>query len=72
MKKYLFAYKVKSNEKSWESSVIAETEEKAREKIVAKIADFEFTDESEIELGELLAVKEANGNQYIECEGCSA
>ncbi|MFC5650974.1 hypothetical protein ACFPYJ_18035 [Paenibacillus solisilvae] len=72
MKKYLFAYKVKSSDKSWESSIIAESEEKARTAIIAKIADFEFTDESEIELGELLAIKEANGNQYIECEGCSA
>ncbi len=72
MQKYLFAYKVKSSEKSWESSIIAESEEKAREKIVIKIADFEFTEESEIILGELLAVKEASGNQYMECEGCSA
>ncbi|GGD51058.1 hypothetical protein [Paenibacillus nasutitermitis] len=72
MARYLFAFEVKSTGKKGEFSWSAETEEEAREKVLLKIADFEFSEVEDILLGDLLEVKATTGNQYYECEGCSA
>jgi hypothetical protein len=50
----------------------ADSEEKAREGIVARIADFEFMDEKDVELGKFLEKKELNDFNYIECANCSS
>jgi len=72
MARYLFAFEVKSSGKKGEFSWSADTEEEARVKVHEKIADFEFTDLEDIEVGEVLEVKDGSGNSYFECEGCSA
>ena len=72
MARYLFAFEVKSSGRKGEFSWSAETEEEARGKVLAKIADFEFTEQDDILLGDLLEVRETSGSQYYECEGCSA
>lgn len=72
MARYLFAYEVKSSGRKGEFSWTADSEEAARELVHAKITDFEFTEPEDIVVGDLLEVKETTGNQYYECEGCSA
>ncbi|WP_274651390.1 hypothetical protein [Paenibacillus humicola] len=72
MARYLFAFEVKSTGKKGEFSWTAATEEEARAKVLLKIADFEFTETDDIVLGDLLDVKQTTGDQYYECEGCSA
>ncbi|GGG08285.1 hypothetical protein [Paenibacillus abyssi] len=72
MARYLFAYEVKSTGQKGEFSWSADSEEEAREKVHAKITDFEFTEPDDIVVGDLLEKKETTGDQYYECEGCSA
>ncbi|MBD2848511.1 hypothetical protein IDH44_25305 [Paenibacillus sp. IB182496] len=72
MARYLFAFEVVSTGSKGEFSWNAATEEEAREQVQAKIADFEFTEVEDIRVGDLLATKETTGDQYYECEGCSA
>ncbi|MBW7458220.1 hypothetical protein ACFOLF_28390 [Paenibacillus sepulcri] len=72
MARYLFAFEVKSSGKKGEFSWSAETEEEARAKVLLKIADFEFSEVEDIQLGDLLEVRTTTGDQYYECEGCSA
>ncbi|MFS0724027.1 hypothetical protein [Paenibacillus sp. 1P07SE] len=72
MARYLFSYEVKSTGRKGEFSWSADSEAEARELVHAKITDFEFTEPEDIVVGDLLEVKETTGNQYYECEGCSA
>jgi len=72
MKRYLFAFEVKSTGKKGEFSWVAQTEEEARTQVHAKIADFEFVTLEDVIVGDVLAVKDPQNNQHYECEGCSA
>jgi capsid portal protein len=72
MNRYLFEYEIPSTKQAGTFSWTAKTEEEAREKVQAKVADFEFIETNEVIVGKLIEVKETTGNQYYECEGCSA
>lgn len=72
MSRFLFAFTVKSTGKKGEFSWSANTEKEAREKAHVKIADFEFTELDDVEVGEVLKIAEGSGTSYYECEGCSA
>ena len=72
MARYLFAFEIKSSGRKGEFSWTAETEAEAREKVLAKIADFEFTEVDDVQVGDLLDTRTTTGDQYYECEGCSA
>jgi hypothetical protein len=72
MTRYLFAFEIKSTGKKGEFSWSADNEAEAREKVQAKIADFEFTELDDVTVGAVLETRSATGNQYYECEGCSA
>ncbi|CAM3042782.1 hypothetical protein PASE110613_13710 [Paenibacillus sediminis] len=71
MTRYLFEYKIVSTGYVSEFSHVAESEEKAKEEIRARIADIEFVEESDVVVGKLIKTLDAT-NRYYECEGCSA
>lgn len=70
--RYTFEYEVLSSQSSSEFSQEAESQEEAATLIVARIADLEFTDESDIKLGEVIAISKKVGDNYIACEGCAS
>ncbi|QHT59678.1 hypothetical protein GXP70_06745 [Paenibacillus lycopersici] len=72
MTRYLFEYEVPSTGKKATFSWIGKSEEEARAAVHAKVADFEFMELDDIVVGKVLEAKETTGNQYYECEGCSA
>lgn len=72
MIRYLFEYTVPATGKKATFSWIGKTEEEARVAVHAKVADFEFMEPEEVVIGSVLEAKETTGNQYYECEGCSA
>lgn len=72
MLRYTFAYTVKSTGYSSEFSQIATRKEEAASLIVARIADLEFTDLEDIELGEVISISKKVGDNYIACEGCAS
>lgn len=72
MKRYHFEYEIPSAKKTGTFSWVANTEDEARKSVQAKVADFEFIETDDVVVGKLVEVKETTGNQYYECEGCSA
>ncbi|MEC0110429.1 hypothetical protein P4H27_26010 [Paenibacillus taichungensis] len=70
--RYTFAYTVKSTGERSEMSVMAGSKEVAAEIISSRIADIEFTEEDDIELGELINISKKVGDNYIACEGCAS
>ncbi|MBD8836263.1 hypothetical protein IFU39_00320 [Paenibacillus sp. CFBP 13594] len=72
MMRYTFIYEVLSDNSSSEFSQEAESQEEAAELIVARIADLEFTDESDIRLGKVINISKKVGDNYIACEGCAS
>jgi hypothetical protein len=70
--RYMFLYTVKSTGEKSEFSQMATSKEEAAELIVPRIADLEFTDESDIELGDLTSISRQVGDNYIACEGCAS
>lgn len=67
--RYLFAYEIPSEGKASEMSVPAKTEDDARAKIKAHIADMEFIEEDQVIVGELIKSIPLKDNYYV-CEGC--
>ena len=72
MMRYTFEYDVISSQSSSEFSQEAESQEEAAALIVTRIADLEFTDESDIKLGKVIAISKKVGDNYIACEGCAS
>ena len=70
MNRYLFSYSIKSTGDSGEFSQIAQSEEEAKQLIVERVADIEFTDTEDVVIGELIKTINAS-TQYYECEGCT-
>ncbi|OMF17221.1 hypothetical protein BK131_04450 [Paenibacillus amylolyticus] len=70
--RYTFKYTVKSTGECSEMSVMADSKEDAEAIIPARIADIEFTEEDDIELGELLSISKKVGDNYVACEGCAS
>ena len=69
-KRFLLEYLVKPTGKKGQFSYVADTEENARKQIVDRIADLEFVEKDEVELGRLLKIQGAT-KKYYECEGCT-
>ncbi|PYE51452.1 hypothetical protein HUB98_05535 [Paenibacillus barcinonensis] len=72
MMRYTYLYEVVSTGEKSEFSQEATSKEEAAELIVARIADLEFTDESDIKLGKVIAISKKVGDNYIACEGCAS
>lgn len=72
MMRYTFAYTVKSTGEKSEFSQEADSKEEAATLITSRIADLEFTDETDIELGDTIAISKKVGDNYIACEGCAS
>jgi hypothetical protein len=72
MNRYHFEYEIPSTKQTGTFSWVSSTEEEARIKVQAKVADFEFLETDEVIVGKLIEIKGTTGNQYYECEGCSA
>ncbi|MER2061451.1 MAG: hypothetical protein ABS894_00820 [Aerococcus urinaeequi] len=70
--RYTFAYTVNSTGERSEMSVMAESKEDAEAIIKDRIADIEFTEVDDIELGELLSISKQVGDNYVACEGCAS
>ncbi|WP_339193786.1 hypothetical protein NSQ20_12425 [Paenibacillus sp. FSL K6-1122] len=72
MMRYTYLYEVVSTGEKSEFSQMATSKEEAAALIVARIADLEFTDESDIKLGKVIAISKKVGDNYIACEGCAS
>ncbi|MFS0855298.1 MULTISPECIES: hypothetical protein [Paenibacillus] len=72
MMRYTYLYEVVSTGEKSEFSQMATSKEEAAALIVARIADLEFTDESDIKLGDLISISKQVGDNYIACEGCAS
>ncbi|WP_025678353.1 hypothetical protein [Paenibacillus massiliensis] len=70
--RYTFTYEVISTGETSEFSQMATSKEEAAELILPRIADLEFTDESDIRLGNLTAISKQVGDNYVACEGCAS
>lgn len=70
--RYTYVYSVLSTGETSEFSQMATSKEEAAELIVPRIADLEFTDESNIKLGDLISIDKKIGDNYIACEGCAS
>jgi hypothetical protein len=70
--RYTYVYSVLSTGETSEFSQMATSKEEAAELIVPRIADLEFTDESDIKLGDLINIDKKIGDNYITCEGCAS
>ncbi|WP_085524355.1 hypothetical protein [Tuberibacillus sp. Marseille-P3662] len=70
MARYLFEYVVIPENKTSEFSIVAESEDIARNKLVERVADLEFVDESDIRIEKLLKTLDVEKN-YYECEACT-
>ncbi|OPG98915.1 hypothetical protein B2I21_08475 [Chryseobacterium mucoviscidosis] len=70
--RYTFAYTVKSTGEYSEMSQLATSKEEAKAIIPARIADIEFTEEDDIQLGELINISKQVGDNYVACEGCAS
>lgn len=70
--RYTFAYKVISTGKEEQISVLAESKEQAAQLALETAYDYEFTSEEDIQMGELLSISKAVGDNYIECAGCAS
>ncbi|OMF05245.1 hypothetical protein BK129_14755 [Paenibacillus amylolyticus] len=70
--RHTYAYEVISTGESSEFSIMADNSEDAEKLILPRIADLEFTEESDIRLGKLLSVSKKVGDNYVACEGCAS
>lgn len=70
--RYTYLYSVLSTGETSEFSQMATSKEEAAALIVPRIADLEFTDESDIKLGDLISIDKKIGDNYIACEGCAS
>jgi hypothetical protein len=70
--RYTFEYIVLTTRERSELSQEAESKDEAEVLILPRIADLEFTDESDIEILQLLSVSKQVGDNYIACEGCAS
>ncbi|WP_017690775.1 hypothetical protein [Paenibacillus sp. PAMC 26794] len=70
--RYTYLYEVVSSGEKSEFSQMATSKEEAAALIVARIADLEFTDESDIKLGDLISISKQVGDNYVACEGCAS
>jgi hypothetical protein len=70
--RYTYLYEVISTGEKSEFSQMATSKEEAAALIVARIADLEFTEESDIKLGDLIAISKQVGDNYVACEGCAS
>ncbi|MFC7063487.1 hypothetical protein [Halobacillus seohaensis] len=70
MKRFLFEYEVISTGTKSEFSITELNEEQAKDKIVERVADMEFTEEDDIKIGEMIKILNIEDN-YYECEGCT-
>jgi len=70
--RYTYLYEVVSTGEKSEFSQMATSKEEAAALIVARIADLEFTDESDIKLGDLISISKQVGDNYVACEGCAS
>lgn len=70
MKRYLFEYEIISTGMISQFSIVAANEDEAKANIKERVADIEFTDESDIEIKSLIKSIDASDN-YYECEGCT-
>ncbi|MEK4273181.1 hypothetical protein [Paenibacillus sp. FSL R7-0026] len=72
MMRYTFEYRVISSNSKSEFSQEADSQEEAAALIVTRIADLEFTDESDIKLGKVIAISKKVGDNYVACDGCAS
>ncbi|MCP1184925.1 hypothetical protein [Paenibacillus sp. 1781tsa1] len=72
MMRYTYLYEVVSTGEKSEFSQMATSKEEAAALIIARIADLEFTDESDIKLGKVINISKKVGDNYIACEGCAS
>lgn len=70
LKRYLFEYEVISTSVRSEFSIVEEDEKTAKQNILDHVADFEFTDESDIKIGKLIKTMDLK-DTYYECVGCT-
>ncbi|MFP7478364.1 hypothetical protein [Terribacillus saccharophilus] len=70
MQRYLFEYKILPTGETSEFSHVAASEEEARQSIKERVADLEFVEPEEVEIGTLLRTLDAS-KRYYECEGCT-
>lgn len=70
MKRYLFSYTIKSTGESSEFSQIAQSEEEAKQLLLERVADIEFTEIEDVLIGDLIKTIDAS-THYYECEGCT-
>ncbi|WP_340015563.1 hypothetical protein [Paenibacillus sp. FSL K6-1318] len=70
--RYTYLYEVVSTGEKSEFSQMATSKEEAAALIIARIADLEFTDESDIKLGDLISISKQVGDNYVACEGCAS
>lgn len=70
--RYTFSYKVVSTGSEEQISVLADSKEKAFELALENAYDYEFTTKEDIQMGELLRIAKAVGDNYIECFNCSS
>jgi len=70
--RYTYAYTVVSTGEASEFSQMATSKEEAASLIIPRIADLEFTEDSDIALGNLLSISKQVGDNYVACEGCAS
>lgn len=70
--RYTYLYEVVSTGEKSEFSQMATSKEEASQLIVERVADLEFTDKSDIKLGDLISVSKQVGDNYVACEGCAS
>ncbi|MDL4842374.1 hypothetical protein [Aquibacillus rhizosphaerae] len=70
MKRYLFEYEVISSGLISQFSIVSASESEAKAQIKERVADIEFTEESDITIKNLIKTIDATDN-YYECEGCT-
>ncbi|GIP23817.1 MULTISPECIES: hypothetical protein [Paenibacillus] len=70
--RYTFAYTVISTGKEEQISVLADSKEQAAKLALETAYDYEFTTEDDIQMGDLLSISKAVGDNYIECAGCAS
>lgn len=72
MLRYTFAYIVISTGKEEQISVFADNKETAQELALETAFDYEFTSKDNIQMGKLLSISKAVGDNYVECAGCAS
>ncbi|MHA0856568.1 hypothetical protein [Paenibacillus sp. CMAA1364] len=70
--RYTYAYKVISTGNEEQISVFADSKEQSYDLALETAYDYEFTSKEDIEMGELLSISKAVGDNYVECAGCAS